>query len=97
MQFNITSTSAWEEKGQGFRGTSPEALFDVEPRTDVGRVRVNVTAESGPIKPGDLLTTSPRKGYAMKALEHKPGTILGKALEALEEGEGKIMVLVTLQ
>ena len=33
----------------------------------------------------------------MKASDPKLGTVLGKALEALEEGEGKILVLVTLQ
>ncbi|MGD9015560.1 MAG: hypothetical protein PVI33_06020 [Candidatus Omnitrophota bacterium] len=62
-----------------------------------GRVYVKATAENGLIKPGDLLTTSDRQGYAMLAKEHKPGTILGKALENLNEGEGRILVLVTLQ
>ena len=27
---------------------------------------------------------------------HQPGTILGKALESLAEGEGEILVLLTL-
>jgi hypothetical protein len=63
----------------------------------VGRVRVKVTTENGPIKPGDLLTTSEKQGYAMLSKEHKPGTILGKALESLDKGTAKIKVLVTLQ
>ena len=28
---------------------------------------------------------------------HQPGTILGKALEPLKEGEGEILVLLSLQ
>ncbi|MFC1658226.1 hypothetical protein ACFL1D_02445 [Candidatus Omnitrophota bacterium] len=62
-----------------------------------GRVYVKATTVNGLIKPGDLLTTSDKEGYAMLAKEHKPGTILGKALENLDEEEGKILVLVTLQ
>jgi len=54
---------------------------------------------------GDLLTTSSTPGYAMRASPvtiegitfYLPGTILGKALEPLEEGTGVILVLVTLQ
>ena len=61
--------------------------------------------EDGTISPGDLLTTSSTPGHAMKAepvtIEgveiYAPGTILGKALEPLEEGTGVILVLVTLQ
>jgi hypothetical protein len=30
-------------------------------------------------------------------LIHRPGTIIGKALEALPAGQGKILVLVSLQ
>ncbi|MFH1246083.1 MAG: hypothetical protein V1662_06335 [Candidatus Omnitrophota bacterium] len=63
----------------------------------VGRVLVKVTAEGGPINPGDLLTTSSVPGRAMRAGEYKPGAILGKALEPLEKGEGRIRALVTLQ
>lgn len=64
-----------------------------------GRVPCKVTAENGSIKRGNLLVTSSKPGYAMRAdLDKlKPGMILGKALEPLEEGEGKIVVLVTLQ
>ena len=31
-----------------------------------GKVPCKVTTENGPIKPGDLLTTSSKPGYAMK-------------------------------
>ena len=78
---------------------------DETPLALAGRVPCKVSAENGPILPGDLLTTSSTPGHAMKAepvaiegLEiYPPGTILGKALEPLEEGTGVIMVLVALQ
>lgn len=70
-----------------------------------GRVAVKVDAGKYPIRIGDLLVTSNRPGVAMRSrpirvggkLIHQPGTIIGKALEALPNGEGKILVLVSLQ
>jgi len=60
-----------------------------------GRIPCKVTTENGPIKRGDLLVTSSKPGYAMRADPDKlrPGMILGKALEPLE-GDGKIVVLI---
>jgi hypothetical protein len=65
----------------------------------VGRYPVKVEATSSAVEPGDLLVSSSKPGYATKAPENpKPGTIIGKALEGLAQGEtGKILVLVTLQ
>jgi len=65
-----------------------------------GRVYCNVDATQDPVEPGDLLTTSPLPGYAMKASnsERSRGAILGKAMESLAKGtKGQILVLVTLQ
>lgn len=70
-----------------------------------GRVRVKVDATSGTIKVGDLLVTSDKPGYAMRstpidvggAFIHRPGTIVGKALEPLAGGAGEILVLLSLQ
>lgn len=61
-----------------------------------GRVPCKATTENGSIKPGDILVTSSRPGYAMKADldELRIGMMLGKALGSLEEGDGKIMVLI---
>ncbi|RJQ48257.1 MAG: hypothetical protein C4538_04140 [Nitrospiraceae bacterium] len=65
-----------------------------------GRVKVKVDTNFGAISRGDLLVTSPVKGYAMKADADKlkPGMLLGKALEPLKEGQKReILVLITLQ
>jgi hypothetical protein len=70
-----------------------------------GRVKVKVDATRAPIRVGDLLVTSDVAGVAMKSqpLElggvpiHRPGTIIGKALEPLEKGVGEILVLLSLQ
>jgi hypothetical protein len=70
-----------------------------------GRVRIKADATYGAIKIGDLLVTSPTPGCAMRSRPlkvggqtlHRPGTLLGKALEALPSGTGEILVLLTLQ
>ena len=70
-----------------------------------GRVRIKADARYGAIRAGDLLVTSPTKGYAMRSkvvqvgntVMHRPGTLLGKALEALPSGKGEILVLLTFQ
>lgn len=64
-----------------------------------GRVYVQADASLGAIKPGDLLTTSSTPGHAMKVGNHtkSQGAILGKAMSALKEGKGMVLVLVTLQ
>ncbi len=70
-----------------------------------GRVRVKVDATRGPIRAGDLLVTSDKPGMAMKSepvsvggiAMHRPGTLVGKALESIESGVGEILVLLSLQ
>ena len=64
-----------------------------------GRVYVQADTANGPIKPGDLLTTSTTPGHAMKVTDHAKaaGAILGKAMTGLSEGKGMVLVLVTLQ
>jgi hypothetical protein len=70
-----------------------------------GRVKVRVDASKGPIHIGDLLVTSDVPGVAMKSEPvnlggvqiHRPGTLIGKALEPLEKGQGEILVLLSLQ
>jgi hypothetical protein len=64
-----------------------------------GRVYCQADAKYGPIKPGDLLTTSNTLGHAMRVgdFTKSHGTILGKAMSVLNEGTGLVLVLVTLQ
>ena len=59
-----------------------------------GIVPCKVDASYGSILPGDLLVTSPTPGYAMRSAQPLPGTVVGKALEPLPEGQGTITVLV---
>jgi hypothetical protein len=58
---------------------------------------IKVDASYGAIAPGDRLVASPHPGYAMRADAPLPGTIVGKALDALPSGVGAIPVIVTLQ
>ncbi|MFZ0826562.1 MAG: hypothetical protein WAO02_03985 [Verrucomicrobiia bacterium] len=64
-----------------------------------GRVYVQADTSNGAIKAGDLLTTSSIAGHAMKVTDHAraQGATLGKAMSALKDGQGMILVLVTLQ
>jgi hypothetical protein len=64
-----------------------------------GRVYVDANNASGAIEPGDLLTTSNIPGQAMKVADHEraQGAILGKAMTSLDQGSGRVLVLVTLQ
>jgi hypothetical protein len=89
----------------GFVGGAGNDEIHKIPLALVGIVPTKVSAENGPIRPGDLLTTSSTPGHAMKASPlvvngvafHAPGTIIGKALEPLESGTGVLDVLVSLQ
>ena len=58
-----------------------------------------VDAGPGAIRIGDLLTTSTTRGHAQKVTDRAAaaGSILGKALQAIEKGTGTIPVLVMLQ
>ncbi len=62
-----------------------------------GVVPCKVDASYGSIQRGDLLVASPNPGYAMRADSPVPGTIIGKAVQKLEDGEGVINVLVMLR
>ncbi|MFY9559602.1 MAG: hypothetical protein WAQ52_05145 [Terriglobales bacterium] len=64
-----------------------------------GRVYCWADASYGPIKPGDLLTTSDTPGYAMRVTDYtkSQGAIIGKAMTSLQNGQGLVLVLVSLQ
>ena len=64
-----------------------------------GKAYCKVDSQYAPIDIGDLLTTSPTPGHAMKASDplRASGAILGKALRPLRQGEGLIPILIALQ
>jgi hypothetical protein len=64
-----------------------------------GRVYVQADTSNGPIEPGDMLTTSSTPGRAMKVTDHAraQGAVLGKAMGSLDQGQGMVLVVVTLQ
>ncbi len=64
-----------------------------------GKVFCKVDAKHAPVQIGDLLTTSPTIGHAMKATDPMKsfGSIIGKALSPFSEGIGFVTMLVTLQ
>lgn len=64
-----------------------------------GRVWVKCDATEAPIAAGDLLTTSSRAGFAMKAVDRDraQGAVLGKAMTSLASGTGMVLVIVSLQ
>ena len=65
----------------------------------MGKVFCHVDASYGAVAAGDLLTTSPTAGHAMKATDRSRafGAVLGKALKPLPRGCGLVPILVTLQ
>lgn len=100
------STTAYQANVLGVYSTQPAFLGGASedeaagqvPLAVVGVVPVKVSAENGPIVPGDLLVASSTPGHAMRADANPPvGTVIGKALEGLESGTGVIRMLVVLQ
>lgn len=65
----------------------------------LGKVFCKVDAQYGAVEMGDLLTTSPTSGHAMKA--ENPlrafGAVIGKALRPLAAGQALIPILIALQ
>ncbi|MGH1366459.1 MAG: hypothetical protein ACRBF0_23055 [Calditrichia bacterium] len=71
--------------------------FNEIPMAVIGIVPCKVSAENGPILPGDLLVTSAIAGHAMRDESPENGTVVGKALGRHDSGTGVIRVLVMLQ
>ena len=98
--------AAWDLQPWGGQSHSPGAIFSSLPGFSLlpsAAVPSTVTyrAPSGPnaIAVGDLLTTSGLPGHAMRVTDHgrANGAVLGKAMTALDEGTGLVLVLVSLQ
>jgi hypothetical protein len=88
---NLNPGVTMQQEGSAADGELPLAL--------TGRVYCWCDASYGPIKPGDLLTTSATPGHAMKLTDRSQadGAILGKAMGRLEQGRGLVLILVALQ
>ena len=106
----IASTVGYDTRVAGVISEQPGIALGEKGESKVlvattGRVRVKVDATRAPIHIGDLLVTSDVPGVAMKSAPinlggvqiHRPGTLIGKALEPLEKGSGTILVLLSLQ
>lgn len=78
------------------RRESPEGRV---PIALVGKVYCKADAGYAPIEVGDLLTTSPTPGHAMKACDPSRafGAVIGKALRPLASGQGLVPILIALQ
>jgi hypothetical protein len=104
------SQSAYDKRVAGVvsggGGYKPGIVLDTQ-RTEnhrqaialLGKVYCRVDSQYSSIEVGDLLTSSPTAGHAMKAADpfKALGAVLGKALRPLEEGQGLIPILVALQ
>jgi hypothetical protein len=106
----VSSTTSYDTRVAGVISTQPGITLGEKSDNKVlvatsGRVRVKVDATNAPVQIGDLLVTGEREGFAMKSLPveiggariHRPGTLIGKALEPLASGTGEILVLLSLQ
>ena len=80
----------------GIVGGAPGTRYDrLAPLAPPGAIVTCLAdAQFGPIAPGDLLAASPTVGHAMRSPDAAPGTIVAKALDALQSGTGAIRVLV---
>ncbi len=65
----------------------------------LGRVYCKADAQYSPINIGDLLTTSPTVGHAMKAEDptRSWGAVIGKAMQPLVGGQSLIPILIALR
>ena len=79
------------DKQQSERKRQPIALL--------GKVYCKVDAHYGANDVGDLLTTSPTPGHAMKTSDPVKafGAVIGKALQPWPSGQGLIPILIALQ
>jgi hypothetical protein len=83
----------------------PGLVLDKQPRPErqpialLGKVYCKVDAEYAAIEVGDLLTTSPTPGHAMRASDPTAafGAVIGKAMEPCHRDRGLIAILVALQ
>jgi hypothetical protein len=106
----MASATAYDTTVAGVVSAQPGISLGIEGEgkeqvATTGRVMVRVDARAKAIRVGDLLVTSNTPGTAMRSEPmdvngrpfHQPGTIIGKALQALDGGVGEILVLLSMQ
>ena len=91
----------------GIVAGNPVLVFDntreekqVYPIAISGKALCKVDARQKPVRPGDLIVTSSTPGCGMAGVIdsfEKTGTVIGKALDSLEDGIGLIPVFITHQ
>jgi hypothetical protein len=85
--------------GPGIVLDKQRGLGDRKPVALIGKAYCKVDADCGAIAVGDLLTSAPTRGHAMKATDPQRafGAVIGKALAPLSSGRALIPILVALQ
>lgn len=65
----------------------------------IGKVYCKCDAAYGPIRAGDLLTTSPTPAHAMRGSDRGRafGAVIGEALAPLTDGRGLVPILVSMR
>lgn len=105
----IASSTPYDTHVAGVVSEKPGVLLGVAGEGKIkvattGRVKIRVRADRA-VRIGDLLVSSAEEGLAMvsEPLDlggvkiHRPGTLIGKALEPMQAGTGEILVLLSLQ
>lgn len=69
------------------------------PISIMGKVTCKADASFGAIKAGDMLTTSPATGVAMRVNDTQKafGAVIGKALTSLADGMGNVDMLISMR
>jgi hypothetical protein len=107
-RFTVSGTP-YSTSVAGVYSTKPGLLGSTHPLTEAGAAEIplaihgivpcKVSAENGPVRPGDLLVSAATAGYAMKGTDRNRmlGAVLGKSLAAVDHGTAIVPILVTLQ
>ncbi len=92
------TTTEYDKRAAGIISTDPTLVMGKERGIPLSLSGVVPTKVIGKIEIGDLLTTSAVAGHAMACDDYKKcqGAIIGKAMEAQENGKGIITALVML-
>lgn len=105
----VASSDPYDTRVAGVVSEQPGVILGIEGEgklkiATTGRVKVRVRSDRA-VKIGDLLVSSDEEGMAMVSQPvelggvkiHRPGTLIGKALEPMAAGTGEILVLLSLQ